>query len=173
MGVKKTNANWYIFPYCHTTDSFITGIHLSILKFSKDQPSPPKRHSLLKKTPTYNNKKTPISTCYNILILTETSSSSQRSNWALIAESASSGKCLKNLGINWAASLFSLAPPFTPSKIAWYASLCWKRKTRIHKQKNLGIFSRQGKDFFLFHSLQLLNYVQASYKEINLARRPI
>lgn len=142
MVVKKTNVNWYIFPYCH--NSSIAGIHLSILKFSKDQPSPSERHSLLE-----TELKNPnISTCYNILILTETSSSSQRSNWALIAESASSGKCLKNLGINWAASLFSLAPPFTPSKIAWYASLCWKRKTSIHKQKNLGVFSRQGKDFF-------------------------
>lgn len=32
--------------------------------------------------------------------LTDTSSSSQRSNCALIAESANSGKCLKNFGIN-------------------------------------------------------------------------
>ena len=48
-----------------------------------------------------------------LLLLTFTSSSSQRSNIALIACGASVGKYLKNLAINCEASLFSPGPPLT------------------------------------------------------------
>lgn len=58
--------------------------------------------------------------CNNNL-LTQISSSSQRSSCASKAWAARLGKYLKNLVINWDASLFSLVDPLTADNISRYS----------------------------------------------------
>ena len=55
-------------------------------------------------------------------MLTEESSSSQRSKRALMASSDSSGKCLKNRDMNCAARRFVCVVPLTPFNIVLYVS---------------------------------------------------
>ena len=63
-----------------------------------------------------------------ILKLTMLSSSSHKSNIASIAFSCSFGKNLKNLVINWEASLFSGCEPFTAAKMNEKASSCCEKR---------------------------------------------
>lgn len=58
-------------------------------------------------------------------VLTATSSSSQRSNWASMACSARFGKLLKNFAMNCDAKRFSLSDPFTAANISKYSFSCW------------------------------------------------
>ena len=55
-------------------------------------------------------------------VLTAVSSSSHKSNREFKAFKCSSGKCLKNRGMNDAANFFSPVVPFTPFRMLWYSS---------------------------------------------------
>lgn len=59
------------------------------------------------------------------------SSSSQRSSCASKAWAARFGKCLKNLVINWDASLFSLVDPLTADNISKYSGSFYKTFKKI------------------------------------------
>ena len=74
---------------------------------------PPWGNELIFKVSQYDMFSTFTVKLLQLLVLTFTSSSSQRSNIALIACGASVGKYLKNLAINCEASLFSPGPPLT------------------------------------------------------------
>lgn len=67
----------------------------------------------------------------NLIQITRTSSSSQRSSWRSKAVSINSGKLVKNLAMNVAASFFSFSDPLTASKISLYSRWCWNRNFHL------------------------------------------
>ena len=109
-------------------------------------------------------KKKEAKSCFTIWLeiefkrLTLASGSSQSSNKAWMASSCAEGKYLKNLQINWEASLFSPAFPFVAAKKERNSLSCYRAKQILTKKKTTENCEHERQKKNYFQSRDYFNY---------------